>query len=82
VAIRESTFYAKLLVAIREATFYAKLLVAIREAPVHGKLFMIIREAICGSVWVRNVVSHIKGGKQTEGLSEQGAEENIWTEEG
>jgi hypothetical protein len=27
-------------------------------------------------------VSDIKGGKQAEGVWEQGAEENIWTEEG
>jgi hypothetical protein len=27
-------------------------------------------------------VSDIKGGTQTEGFLEQGAEENIWTEEG
>jgi hypothetical protein len=36
----------------------------------------------CGSVWVRNLVSDIKGGTQTEGVWEQGAEEDIWTEEG
>jgi hypothetical protein len=35
----------------------------------------------CGSVWVRNFVSNIKGETQTEGVWEQGAEENIWTEE-
>jgi hypothetical protein len=35
----------------------------------------------CGSVWVRNLVSDIKGGTQTEGVREQGAEENIWSEE-
>jgi hypothetical protein len=34
----------------------------------------------CDSVWVRNLVSNIKGGTQTEGVGEQGAEENIWTE--
>jgi hypothetical protein len=28
------------------------------------------------------LVSDIKGGTQTEGAREQGAEENIWTEEG
>jgi hypothetical protein len=37
---------------------------------------------VCGSVWVRNLVSDIKGGTQTEDVREQGAEENIWTEEG
>jgi hypothetical protein len=35
----------------------------------------------CGSVWVRNLVSDIKGAKYTEGVWEQGAEENIWSEE-
>jgi ABC-type polysaccharide/polyol phosphate export permease len=34
-----------------------------------------------GSVWVRNLVSDIKGGTQTEGVREQGAVESIWTEE-
>jgi hypothetical protein len=34
----------------------------------------------CGSVWVWNLVSDIKGGTQTLGVWEQGAE-NIWTEE-
>jgi hypothetical protein len=33
-------------------------------------------------LWVWNSVSDIKGGTQTEGVWEQGAEENIWTEEG
>jgi hypothetical protein len=36
----------------------------------------------CGSVWVLNLVSDIKGGTWTEGVWEQGAEEDIWTEEG
>jgi hypothetical protein len=31
----------------------------------------------CGSVLVRNLVSNIKGGTQTEGVWEQGADENI-----
>jgi hypothetical protein len=35
----------------------------------------------CGSVWVCNLVSDIKVGTLTEGVWEQGAEENIWTEE-
>jgi hypothetical protein len=30
---------------------------------------------------VLNLVSDIKGGTKTEGVLEQGAEENIWTEE-
>jgi hypothetical protein len=30
---------------------------------------------------VGNLVSDIKGGTQIEGVSEQGAEENIWAEE-
>jgi hypothetical protein len=36
------------------------------------------------SVWLLNLVSDIKGEAymQTEGVLEQGAEENIWTEEG
>jgi hypothetical protein len=33
-----------------------------------------------GSVWVWNLVSNIKGGTQTEGVWEQGVEDNIWTE--
>jgi hypothetical protein len=35
----------------------------------------------CVSVWVQNLVSDIKGGTETEGVWEQGADENIWTEE-
>jgi hypothetical protein len=34
----------------------------------------------CGCIWVWNLVSDIKGGTQTEGVWEQGTEENIWTE--
>jgi hypothetical protein len=37
---------------------------------------------VCGSVWARNLASDIKGGTETAGVSEQGAEGNIWTEEG
>jgi hypothetical protein len=37
---------------------------------------------LLGSVWVWNLVSDIKGETQTEGVWEQGAEEDIWTEEG
>jgi hypothetical protein len=33
-----------------------------------------------GSVWVWNLVSDLKGGTQTEGVWEQGAEKIIWTE--
>jgi hypothetical protein len=36
----------------------------------------------CDFVWVWNLVFDIKGGTYTEGVVEQGAEENIWTEEG
>jgi hypothetical protein len=36
----------------------------------------------CGSIRVWNMVSDIKGGTLTEGVWEQGAEENIWTKEG
>jgi hypothetical protein len=36
----------------------------------------------CNFVWVKNLVSGIKGRRQTEGVSEQCAEVNIWTEEG
>jgi hypothetical protein len=36
----------------------------------------------CRSVWVWNLVSDIKGWTQTEGIWEQGDEEDIWTEEG
>jgi hypothetical protein len=35
----------------------------------------------CGSVWVWNLVSDIKGATQTGGALEQGAEEDIQTEE-
>jgi hypothetical protein len=38
------------------------------------------RNFACGSIWVWNLVSDIKGATQTEGVREQGAEENIWTE--
>jgi hypothetical protein len=34
----------------------------------------------CGSLWVWNLDSNIKGGAQTESVCEQGAEENIWTD--
>jgi hypothetical protein len=36
----------------------------------------------CGPVLVWNLVSNIKGATKTEGVWEQGSEENIWTEEG
>jgi hypothetical protein len=35
-----------------------------------------------GSVWVWNLASDIKGGTKTQSVWEQGAEEDIWTEEG
>jgi hypothetical protein len=35
----------------------------------------------CGSVWVRILVSDIKGRTKTGGVWEQGAEKDIWTEE-
>jgi hypothetical protein len=35
----------------------------------------------CGSVLMRNLVSGINGGIQTEGVREQGAEDNILSEE-
>jgi hypothetical protein len=35
----------------------------------------------CGSVWVWKLVSDIKGETKTEGVWEQGTEENIWTKE-
>jgi hypothetical protein len=34
-----------------------------------------------GSVWVWNLVSGIKGGTKAEGVWEQGAEENIRTQD-
>jgi hypothetical protein len=34
-----------------------------------------------GSLWVRNLVSGIKGGIYSECVREQCAEENIWTKE-
>jgi hypothetical protein len=37
---------------------------------------------ICGSVWPWNLVSDINAGVQTEGIWEQGAEQNIWGETG
>jgi hypothetical protein len=33
----------------------------------------------CCFVLIWNLISHSKGGKQTEVVWEQGAEENIWT---
>ena len=33
----------------------------------------------CCFVWVWNLVAHIEGGTQAEGVGEQGAEENIWS---
>jgi hypothetical protein len=35
----------------------------------------------CIFVWVWNLLPNIKGKKQTEVVWEQGAEENIWTEQ-
>jgi hypothetical protein len=35
----------------------------------------------CGFVWLRNFVSDIKEGTQTEDVCEQGTEKNIWTED-
>jgi hypothetical protein len=35
----------------------------------------------CSSVLVWNLVSDIEGGTYTEDVWEEGAEENIWTEE-
>jgi hypothetical protein len=37
---------------------------------------------VCGSVWLWNLDFDTKGGTQTEGVWEQDAEEDIWTEEG
>jgi hypothetical protein len=34
------------------------------------------------SVWVWNLVCDVKGVTYTEGVRDQGAEEDIWTEEG
>lgn len=42
------------------------------------KLYRTIIIAFC-SKWLQILVSHIKGGTLTEGVIEQGAEENIWT---
>ena len=33
----------------------------------------------CCFVWVCNLVADIAGGKEAEGVSEHGVEENIWT---
>jgi hypothetical protein len=35
----------------------------------------------CGSEWVWNLVSDVKGGTQTGGVWEQGAEDDVWTKE-
>jgi len=32
----------------------------------------------CWVVWIRNVVSHIEGGKQADFFREEGAEKGIW----
>jgi hypothetical protein len=45
------------------------------------KLHNVARSFACGSVWVWNLVSDIKGGTQTVRVWEQDVEENIWTEE-
>jgi predicted double-glycine peptidase len=39
---------------------------------------------VCGSVWVWNLVTNMKGETQTEGVWERGAEEytSTWTKEG
>jgi hypothetical protein len=34
-----------------------------------------------GSVWAWNLVSDVKGGTQTDGVWEQGADKTIWSEE-
>jgi hypothetical protein len=36
----------------------------------------------CGSIWVWNLVSDTKGGRQTESAWEKGADDDILTEEG
>jgi hypothetical protein len=56
------------------------------QKPNSQSLFLIIfpitnYNFACGSVWVWNLVSDIKGGTWTEGVWEQGAEENISTED-
>jgi hypothetical protein len=35
----------------------------------------------CGSVWLRNLLSDIEEGSQTESVWEQGAKDDIWTKE-
>jgi hypothetical protein len=40
---------------------------------------IMIMSGTCRFVRVWNLVSNIKGGAQTEGVSEQGAEGNVWT---
>ena len=40
------------------------------------------RNFACCFVWVWNLVVRIEGGTLAEGLWEQGAEENIWAQEG
>jgi hypothetical protein len=42
----------------------------------------IYRENTKCFLWVRNLISDIKGRAKTEGVSEQGAVEDIWTKEG
>jgi hypothetical protein len=44
-------------------------------------LLLLVNNFVCGSVWMWNLVSDIRGGTKTERVWEQGTEENIWTEE-
>jgi hypothetical protein len=48
----------------------------------NGNLYKQNYNFACGFVGVWNWVSDIKGRTQTEGIWEQDAEENIWSEEG
>jgi hypothetical protein len=47
-----------------------------------SEYFKTIYNVASGSVWLWNLDSDFMGGTQTEGVWEQGAEEDIWTEGG
>jgi hypothetical protein len=52
-------------------------MLTVRDSQVTFDKFVIVDEFV-GFVWVWNLVSDIKGGTQTKGAWEEGAEENIW----
>ena len=44
-----------------------------------GQFVTPVGKVACCFVWVWNLVADIAGGKEAEGVSEHGVEENIWT---